>query len=192
MSGRRGFTLLELMIVVVIISILTILTLPSMKDTLSEGRLYGSARSVVDVLTFARMQAIMRHQAHEVTFTLSPDKAGGKVEVTRHAANRCNNVLPGVVRQASLDPEVALTQVLDATRAVSNITRVCFRVDGRAADAATGNLLMGELNFELVRFDGPEAGAAQIGWSLYTRLSNMGVASLVKVFTAQQAAGAGG
>lgn len=190
MRSTAGFTLIELMMVLVIISVMTLLTLPSMRDTLAETRLYASTRSVVETLTFARMQAIMRNQAHEVRFTLNPSGAGGKVEVYRHMTNRCTNVLPGVIMAADIKSEVGLTNVLNEQQVDVGIAAICFKPNGKASDVATGNPLTGELLLELQRFEAPDGASAVIGWPLYVRLSNMGIAVLVKTLPAIPPGGA--
>jgi type IV fimbrial biogenesis protein FimT len=57
---KRGFTLIELIVVVVVIAVLLTLALPSMADLLERRRLIGAAESVYGHLQFARTEAIKR------------------------------------------------------------------------------------------------------------------------------------
>ncbi len=177
---RRGFTLLELMIVVVIVGIVSMLGLPAMQDTVSEGRLYSSARSVADLLTFARMQSIMRNQAHEVTVVISPGRPGGRVEVRRFQGAACANVLPQVIRSSETDQEiVGITGLQGDTPDAGNSWHLCFRPNGRAYK--DGLPLVGEPHVELRRFSLKEAGPESVAWPLFVRVGHMGVALLAKL-----------
>ncbi|MDY0063354.1 MAG: prepilin-type N-terminal cleavage/methylation domain-containing protein [Myxococcota bacterium] len=186
MRQPRGFTLLELMIVVVIISLIALLTYPSMSDSLGEARLYRSTRAVVETMTYARIQSIMRNQAHEVTITTSPDSSGGAVVVRRYASTRCSSPQGDPVMTARLTPWTGVTALRNEQQAPLAMSKVCFRPNGRAADAATANPLTGELRIELQRFKpsaGDSGGEEKVGWPLYVKLTNMGVATLAKTVT---------
>jgi type II secretion system protein H len=57
-GGKRGFTLIELMVVIVLISILTAMIIPEMRGTFQDALLRSTARKLVDVLTLANSSAI--------------------------------------------------------------------------------------------------------------------------------------
>jgi|CXWL01.1.fsa_nt_gi prepilin-type N-terminal cleavage/methylation domain-containing protein len=59
-SRRRGFTLLETLVVLAIMSILMLLTMPSFMRMLKRERLIGAAREAASMLRFARSEAVKR------------------------------------------------------------------------------------------------------------------------------------
>lgn len=63
---RRGFTLVELMVVVAIVAVLAAVGVPSFRDMLLNQRLASAARGFNSALNFARMEAIQRAQSVEV------------------------------------------------------------------------------------------------------------------------------
>ena len=56
--SEKGYTLIELMIVVVLISIGGMIAIPSMKSSQDNARLAGAARAMISILQFARSEAI--------------------------------------------------------------------------------------------------------------------------------------
>lgn len=176
-TGKRGFSLLELLVVVVIISVISFLGFPAMQDTISEGRLYSSARAVAQTLLYARMQAIMRNQAHEVVVTTEAGRPGGTVEVRRAQSTDCTALIQRVSREADLDQEVVgisgvLNGALDGDQ-----WRVCFRPNGRAYQG--GAPLAGEPHIRLERYTLGDA-IAPVGWPLFVRVGHMGMAQVAK------------
>jgi type II secretion system protein H len=65
-GGKRGFTLIELMVVIVLISILTAMIVPEMRGTFQDALLRSTARKLVDVLTLANSSAITTSRPHVV------------------------------------------------------------------------------------------------------------------------------
>lgn len=70
MSTKRGkgFTLVELMIVVAIMGILTMIAIPSYQIYMGKSRLNGAARMVMSDLMAARMKAVSLNQKVKVSF----------------------------------------------------------------------------------------------------------------------------
>jgi type II secretion system protein H len=73
-AGQRGFTLLELMVVIVLLAIMTALIIPEMRGTFEEALLRSSARKLSDVFTVANSHAITRHELHRVRLEMSSGK----------------------------------------------------------------------------------------------------------------------
>ena len=66
-TGSKGFTLLELMIVMVIVAIGVALAVPSYQDTLQKRRLTNAAESIASVLAQAQGEAIKRNETVAVS-----------------------------------------------------------------------------------------------------------------------------
>ncbi len=81
-TGRRGFTLIELMVVLVIMAGLSSLVVPSIASALRRTGLGSTGTELCDLLDFAYMTAVTRHRAVDVN--LSEDK--GRCWVTVRSA----------------------------------------------------------------------------------------------------------
>lgn len=81
-ANRRGFTLMELMIVLTLIAILSALILPEMRGTLEESLLRAGARQLVDACGIAYSRAVSAGQTHR----LELDPKTGKYRVERLGA----------------------------------------------------------------------------------------------------------
>lgn len=64
--GERGFTLLELMVVIVLIGILTAAILPEMRGTYQDALLRSSSRDLINVFALASSRAVSLNQLHRV------------------------------------------------------------------------------------------------------------------------------
>ena len=67
-KDKRGFSLTELMIVIALITILSGVAVTSIKSNLPGYYLSGAARQVMTDLMLARMQAVSKNAATNVTF----------------------------------------------------------------------------------------------------------------------------
>ena len=66
LSTARGFTLIELMVVVVLIGILTAMIIPEMKGTYGDALLRSTSRDLVNVFNLAYSRAVTLNQTHRV------------------------------------------------------------------------------------------------------------------------------
>lgn len=69
-SEKRGFTIMELLLVLTIIAILSSVSMPALKGFTATRRLKASAYTVRDLLAFARDMAITEREAYLVVFDL--------------------------------------------------------------------------------------------------------------------------
>src|SRR5436305_8539646 len=67
-SREKGFTLIEMMIVVILIGIMTAMILPEMRGTFQDALLRSTGRKIVEVLSLANSRAVSLNQAHKVVF----------------------------------------------------------------------------------------------------------------------------
>ena len=66
--SHKGFTLIELMIVIAIMGIIATMAVPSYQTFMAQRRLNGAARQVMSDLMAARMQAITQNNEFKVFF----------------------------------------------------------------------------------------------------------------------------
>ncbi len=71
---RRGFTFLEVMVVIVLLGVLMAVTLPNMRGTGQVAALRGAARELAAGLRIARQRAISTHREVFVLFDLEGDR----------------------------------------------------------------------------------------------------------------------
>ena len=67
----RGFTIVELMIVLIIVAILASMAIPSFQSMIERRRLIGAAESVYSDLQFVRSEAVK--QSWDLTVTITPN-----------------------------------------------------------------------------------------------------------------------
>ena len=78
---QRGFTLVELMIVVAVVAIVLVLAAPSFRDMIEGQRLRGTSAQLVTDFQFARTEAASRQEVVGLSFKAN---AGGKSCYTIH------------------------------------------------------------------------------------------------------------
>jgi type IV fimbrial biogenesis protein FimT len=91
---QRGFTLIELIVVIVISAVLLVLAAPSFRDNFDRRRLEGQANELVTDLQYARSEAAARN----LNVLLIPGGSGACYTVAAWAASA-----PGLARQGGCD-----------------------------------------------------------------------------------------
>lgn len=76
-TSRRGFTTIELMVVMVIFVLMSTAVVMSMSPALSDARLRSGSRMIISVLNYARSYAV----AHQTAARVSFDRAGNGIVV---------------------------------------------------------------------------------------------------------------
>ena len=77
MKKLRGFTLIELMIVVVVLGVFAVIAMPGMRDFLDRQRLVAQSREIANVMQLARSEAIAHSASGDsedksIAVTISP------------------------------------------------------------------------------------------------------------------------
>ena len=77
MQQVRGFTLIELMVVVAVLGVLAAIAMPNMRDFIDRQRLITQAREIANVMQLARSEAIAHSasgaaEAKSIAVTVSP------------------------------------------------------------------------------------------------------------------------
>lgn len=73
-TGRGGFSLIELMVVLLLIGIMTALIVPEMKGTYGDAVLRSSARKLIEAINLANSRAITLNQLHQVHLERKPGR----------------------------------------------------------------------------------------------------------------------
>src|SRR5690348_9551182 len=70
----RGFTLMEMVVVLALIAILAAAILPEMRGTYEDARLRSSSRELIDAMNLAYSRAVTLNQQHRVRFDINNGK----------------------------------------------------------------------------------------------------------------------
>jgi type IV fimbrial biogenesis protein FimT len=113
----RGFSLIELMVVIAIVALLALAALPSFSEYLNNSRVRAAATSLREGLQTARMEALRRN--NNVAFCSIDDGLGWEIRLTNCENEEVLRSTPG---------ETSLRDTVTATPADSEVT---FMGNGR-------------------------------------------------------------
>ena len=103
-TGSKGFTLLELMIVMAIIAIGVALAVPTYQDTMQKRRVTSAAESIAAFLALAQGEAIKRNETVAITVRRTNDTtwcAGAKIKASSN--DHCDCRKDDVAEASDLD-----------------------------------------------------------------------------------------
>ena len=118
-TRRRGFTLLELMVVLVLMAIMAAMIVPEMRGTYENALLRTTIRELVSVLNLAYSRAVSINQVHRVR--LEPSSGKYFIEARVRGAERTGDFIP--IQNVSgsegkLDQRISI-QIRDSVEEVS-------------------------------------------------------------------------
>jgi len=184
----RGVSLIEILIVLTIMGVVSALAYPAMSSAMAEQRLHTGANDIVQVLQFARFQAVLRGRPYVVQVSTTDDRPGGSLRVFEGQS-------PWSCTDLAADPSrtLVLPGSHDEGDVGLNLHRptgsICFKPDGRAYDTngqppsmpvgaqATFNVVRsGNIGFLLRRYEGEGGGMVARGVPKRVVLSHLGMA----------------
>jgi prepilin-type N-terminal cleavage/methylation domain-containing protein len=133
-SRRRGFTLVEILLVVAIILIVSGVTIPSFMRSYQAANLRSAARTVVTAGKYARNMAVLQQRQVTIFF----DSESGNIQVValeRAAGRQVDAFLDAQRHRSDPDAETYQAQVLRATSLPERVRIVDFTAPSRLQEA---------------------------------------------------------
>ena len=139
----KGFTLIELIVVLVIVSIMAAMVSPTISRSISSFKLKTATRKVAAALRYARSQAVSRAEAYQAVFsldenqvTVSPvedqgEKSEGGEGSEGEEVGKQNGNRPDKPKVYTLPDEVKFCKVIiDEEEITSGDATITFNVNG--------------------------------------------------------------
>lgn len=145
-KGQKGFSLLELIIVLLVIAILVVFTLPQMIASQRAFSFAGIKRQAATTLNAARQEAMSQRKQISVYYNNTDKKIvvhGGKFGALGDAKNQSIelsgsglNAVDIIYGRPAGAPTVALADTSNLTPLVADAVNITFQPDGSVVDAA--------------------------------------------------------
>jgi type IV fimbrial biogenesis protein FimT len=108
-AAGRGFTIVELMIVVAIVAVLAAVGLPSMRDLLKTNRMKTVSLDIYSSLALARSEAIKRNSASVSMIAVAGGWQSGWTVTCVDSAGSCGGADVLLLSQEAVDSDITLT-----------------------------------------------------------------------------------
>jgi type II secretion system protein H len=136
-GSKRGFTLLELLVVMAIMVLLSGAVLATMAPALAEARLRSASAQLVSALRFARSHAVSRHVPTRLRLDIAARTSEVQVQETADDGTQAWRTLTTQAgRRRALPEGVAIEAAQAATETEAAERTVTFTALGRGEDAS--------------------------------------------------------
>ena len=138
MSAARGFTVIEMLVVLVVVAVLVALAAPSFNEQLARRRLEGVATDLSTDLQFARTQAVSDRNAVQVI----TDNGGTRYRIL----NAAGTALKTVTLPTGVTATDAITVTYDQLRGTANATQILVSNTRTTATVRVDTNVMGRVS----------------------------------------------
>jgi type II secretion system protein H len=132
----RGFTLLELMVVIVLIGILSATLIPAMRGTYEAEILHAQSRRLTEALNLAYSRAVTLNQPHRLRLNTNELRFFIEGRITNPEGKTSFNPIPYAPgAQGSLDPRISIRRTTEPspdTQPLSLFDPITFFPNGTA------------------------------------------------------------
>ena len=138
MNAARGFTVIEMLVVLVVVAVLVALAAPSFNEQLARRRLEGVATDLSTDLQFARTQAVSDRNAVQVI----TDNGGTRYRIL----NAAGTALKTVTLPTGVTATDAITVTYDQLRGTANATQILVSNTRTTATVRVDTNVMGRVS----------------------------------------------
>ena len=132
-AARRGFSLIELMVVLLIIAVLSAMIIPAMHGTYEDALLRSTARRLVDVLNLANSRSVTLNQVFYVRLDTKEGKYLIEPQHRASAAAKQLAAFEGVFdRRVSVELRRVEASGAESAESERDLARITFYPDGTA------------------------------------------------------------